>query len=148
MSASYKPVLLRCLLDTVDEHGAVPIATLTLCCFRDFYLDRVTRGLPAEKPRARMARVTELTEAEIQRLILEMPFRKFAQRGFLDYGRDVSRVRFASALWRRLTDKNLQQLRKTSQRAIDRYFAVGYAEKSPSAFRASIFVKDTNGLRR
>jgi hypothetical protein len=94
MSASYKPVLLRCLLDTVDESGSVPIATLTHA-FRDFYLDRLARGLPAEKPRARMARVAELNEAEIQRLILEMPFRKFAQRGFLNYGRDVSRVRFA-----------------------------------------------------
>jgi hypothetical protein len=71
---------------------------------RDFYLDRVAHGLPAEKPRTRMARVAELTEAEIQRLILEMPFRKFAQRGFLNYWRDVSRVRFAPALWKRLTD--------------------------------------------
>jgi hypothetical protein len=122
MSASYKPVLLRCLLDTVDEHGAVPIATLTLC-FRDFYLDSVARGLPAEKPRARMARVTELAETEIQRLILEMPFRKFAQRGFLDYGRDVSRVRFAPALWKRLTDEDRRRLRETSEAAIERYYA-------------------------
>jgi superfamily II DNA or RNA helicase len=122
MSASYKPVLLRCLLDTVDQHGAVPIATLTFS-FRDFYLDRVARGLPAEKPRARMARDPELTEAEIQRLILEMPFRKFSQRGFLDYGRDVSRVRFASALWRRMTDEDRRRLSETSEQAIERYYA-------------------------
>ena len=83
LSASYKPVLLRGLLDTVDADGPIPIATLTLA-FRDVYLDRLARGLPAEKPRTRMARVTELTEAEIQRLILDMPFGKFAQRGFLD----------------------------------------------------------------
>jgi hypothetical protein len=91
LSASYKPILLRGLLDTVDADRPIPIpipiaiaiATLTLA-FRDVYLDRLARGLPAEKPRARMARVTELTEAEIQRLILDMPFGKFAQRGFLD----------------------------------------------------------------
>jgi hypothetical protein len=122
MSASYKPVLLRCLLDTVDADGSVPIASLTLA-FRDFYLDRVARGLPAEKPKARMARVADLTEAEIQRLILDMPFRKFAQRGFLDYGRDVSRVRFAPALWKRLTEKERTRLRDVTRDAVNRYYA-------------------------
>jgi hypothetical protein len=122
MSASYKPVLLGCLLDKVDESGSVPIATLTLA-FRDFYLDRVARGLPAEKPRARMARVAELSETDVQRLILEMPFRKFAQRGFLDYGRDVSRVQFAPALWKRLTEQDMQRLHEISRRAVDRYYA-------------------------
>jgi superfamily II DNA or RNA helicase len=128
MAASYKPVLLRCLLDTVDENGAIPIATLTLA-FRDFYLDRLARGLPVEKADKRMAHVANLTESEIQRLILEMPFRKFAQRGFLDYGRDVSRVRFAPALWKRLTDEDRQRLRETSKQAINRYYATGQAER-------------------
>lgn len=122
MSASYKPVLLLCLLDTVDADGAVPVANLTLA-FRDFYRDRLARGLSAEKPKARMARAKELTEAEIQRLILEMPFRKFAQRGFLDYGRDLSRVRFAPALWSRLSPEDRDGLRAAGLRAIERYFA-------------------------
>ena len=65
-------MLLLCLLDTADADGAVPIANLTLA-FRDFYLDRLARGLPVERPRARMARVAELSEAEIQGLILDMP---------------------------------------------------------------------------
>jgi len=121
MSASYKPVLLLCLLDTVDENGVVSVAALTLA-FRNFYLDRLNRGLPAEKPRARMGQVADLPETEIQRLILEMPFRKFAQRGFLDYGRDVARVRFAPALWKRLTRDDQQWLYTTSQRAIELYF--------------------------
>ena len=69
-----------------------------------------------------MARVQERTDAEIQRLILEMPFRKFAQRGFLDYGRDVSRVRFAESLWKRLSDADQQRLRDVSREAIARYY--------------------------
>jgi hypothetical protein len=121
MSASYKPVLLLCLLDTVDEDGSVPIANLVVA-FRGFYLDRLAGGLAPEKAKARMARVAEVGEGEIQRLILEMPFRKFAQRGFLDYGRDVSRVRFAPNLWKRLTDADKQRLRDVSQQAIARYF--------------------------
>ncbi len=127
MSASYKPVLLLCLLNTVDEDGSVPIATLTLA-FRDFYLDRLARGLPAEKPAARMSRVADLTESETQRLILEMPFRKFAQRGFLDYGRDVSRVKFAPALWSRLAPEDRKVLQSSAVAAIERYFVLSSAQ--------------------
>ena len=122
MSASYKPVFLLCLLNTVDEDGTVPIASLTHA-FRGFYLDRLAHDLPPERPRMRMARVAELTESEIQRLILEMPFRKFAQRGFIDYARDVSTVRFASALWRRITPASNHRLRDTAKQAIERYYA-------------------------
>jgi len=127
MSASYKPVLLLCLLDTADEDGAVPIANLTLA-FRDFYRDRLARGLPVERPKARMARVADLSEAEIQALILDMPFRKFSQRGFVDYGRDVSRVRFAPALWSRLTAEDRGRLRETAVAAVGRYYAASSAE--------------------
>ena len=127
MAASYKPVLLLCLLDTADEDGAVPIANLTLA-FRDFYRDRLARGLPVERPKARMARVADLSEAEIQALILDMPFRKFSQRGFVDYGRDVSRVRFAPALWSRLTAEDRGRLRETAVAAVGRYYAASSAE--------------------
>jgi len=123
MAASYKPVLLLCLLDTVDADGSVPVSRLTLA-FRDFYLARKAAGLPAEKGRARMARVEALTETDIQRLILEMPFRKFAQRGFLRYDRDASRVRVAPALWERLADEGMQaQVRTLAERAVSAYYA-------------------------
>ncbi|MEA3642661.1 MAG: DEAD/DEAH box helicase family protein [Lamprobacter sp.] len=123
MAASYKPVLLLSLLETVGDDGSTPINLLTLA-FRDFYLKRKAEGLRVEKPRARMARVEELTETDIQRLILEMPFRKFAQRGFLRYDRDASRVRFAPMLWTRLADEaDLAQLRALAEDAIAAYYA-------------------------
>lgn len=70
-----------------------------------------------------MSRVAELSESEIQRLILEMPFRKFAQLGFLIYARVVSRRRFARALWKKLANEDRRRLRETSLLAIDRYYA-------------------------
>ena len=121
MAASYKPVLLRCLLDTVDDDGSVPINRLTLA-FRDFYLDRKVAGLSVEKPRARMARVDELTETDIRQLVLTMPFKKFAQRGFLSYDRDASRLRFASALWQRIRDEDARQkIRDLANTALKAY---------------------------
>ena len=120
MAASYKPVLLRCLLETVDDTGSAPINQLTFA-FRDFYRQRQADNLPVEKPRARMARVEALSEADIQRLILEMPFRKFAQRGFLSYDKDRSRVRFAPALWHR-TANETATLRELADSAIAAYY--------------------------
>ena len=124
MSASYKPALLLCLLDTVDESGSVRINLLTLA-FRDFYLQRKAAGLPVEKLRARMARAEALTEIEIQRLILGMPFKKFAQKGFLGHDKDLARLRFAPALWSRLSDEDRERVRRAALAAIERYFDGG-----------------------
>lgn len=120
MTASYKPVLLRCLLETVDDTGSAPINQLTLA-FRAFYRQRQTDNLPVEKPRARMARFETLTETDIQRLILEMPFRKFAQRGFLSYDKDRSRLRFAPTLWSRIANETAT-LRELADSAIAAYY--------------------------
>jgi hypothetical protein len=55
---------------------------------------------------------------EVRQLILDMPFRKFAQKGFLRHDRDASRVQFAPALWKRLNDgatrARLQTLAETA----------------------------------
>ncbi len=121
MSASYKPVLLLCLLDTVNEQGRVPIATLTEA-FRDFYERRKAAGLVVEKANMRMARVADLDSTDIQQLILQMPFRKFSQRGYLDYGRDVSDVRFEPKLWRRLSAEDRARLREIAHTHMRHYF--------------------------
>jgi hypothetical protein len=121
MSASYKPVLLLALFDSVDDEGKAPLGELT-SAFRDFYLQRSNCGLPAEKGKLRMTRVTELSESEIQRLILEMPFKKYAQRGFVDYARDLAQLRIVPALWKRLDANDHQRLREIAKTRIDEYF--------------------------
>jgi hypothetical protein len=70
-----------------------------------------------------VARVGELTETDIRQLILTMPFRKFAQLGFLKYDRDVSRLRVASALWGQIQDEaSLQQIRALAETALSAYY--------------------------
>jgi superfamily II DNA or RNA helicase len=121
MSASYKPVLLLCLLDCVDETGKAPIESLT-AAFRDYYLQRKAAGLPAEKGNKRMARVEDLSDAEIQQLMLQMPFRKFAQRKYLHYARDVSQVRFDKRLWKALGEGDMAKLKGIAEKRIGGYF--------------------------
>jgi hypothetical protein len=69
-----------------------------------------------------MARVDQLTETDIRQLILTMPFKKFAQLGFLQYDRDASRLRFSPALWPRLLLADHDRLQGFAAEAIKRYF--------------------------
>lgn len=87
--------------EIVERFGLKPVTAANIR--ERFMAFCLAQGLPAERPAARMARAAERSEAEIQRPMLEMAFRKYAQRGCLDYARDVSQVRFAPRLWKRLT---------------------------------------------
>jgi hypothetical protein len=122
MSASYKPVLLHCLLETADANGSVELGAL-VAAFRGFYAGRAKSGLPVERAQMVLARVRDLSDGEVQRTMLGMPFRKFAQRGYLSYGRDVSKVQFDRCLWRRLSPEDLARLRRLAKKHIEAYYA-------------------------
>ncbi len=120
MSASYKPVLMLALLDTVDDTGTAEI-TKMVTAFRAFYLQRAMAGLVVEDPRVRMSQVETLSDEEVTRCAF-VPFRKFEVPGFLEHDRDLSRVRFARPLWQRLSQPLRQEVRNICLEAIDRYF--------------------------
>jgi hypothetical protein len=54
--------------------------------------------------------------------MLGMPFQKFEQKKFLRYDRDVAFVRFAPALWRRLTPEDRVAVRSTCEAKITEYY--------------------------
>ncbi len=83
-----------------------------------------------------MERVQELTESEIQQVILKMPFKKYAQRGFLDYAKDLSQVRIAPALWKRLAIEDHPRLRDLADERIREYFGRGAEHAISQADRA------------
>jgi hypothetical protein len=70
-----------------------------------------------------MAQARDLSEDDVRVLMLRMPFQKFEQKKFMAYDRnDVAYIRFASALWRQLTDKDKSTLRRLCEAAIARYY--------------------------
>jgi hypothetical protein len=121
MSASYKPVMLLALLDCVDNHGRARLADM-VATFRSFYESRRAAGLPVERLPARMARVDELSGADVQRVMLDMPFEKFERRRYLRYDRDLAFVRFEPTLWRQLKPDDLIKLRAICQESIKKYY--------------------------
>jgi hypothetical protein len=122
MSASYKPVLLLGMLECADSTGRVSIPEL-VAFFRDFYLKRLKDGLCVEAPKIRMSNADELTDLQIERVMLGMPFEKFERKRFFRRLKDLSIVRFEEALWRRLTSDDKALLRSSAIEQIDAYYA-------------------------
>lgn len=122
MSASYKPVLMLVFLDSVGNRGRARMADV-VAHFRTFYEQRAKAGLVVERGNMRMARVAEMSDAEVQNVIVSMPLRKYQQRRYLDYARDVAYVQFNPDLWKQLSDADLAQTRKLCLESIERYYA-------------------------
>ena len=72
---SYKPVLLLGLLQLADEVGRVHVPDLVQF-FKQFYTQRLENGQIVEQPTSRMARIADLTDSDIERIMLAMPFEK------------------------------------------------------------------------
>jgi superfamily II DNA or RNA helicase len=121
MSASYKPVLLLAMLDSVDNNGRATLADVVVR-FRRFYDGRRQAGLVVEKANARMAKLDGLADADVQRVMLEMPFEKFERRRYLRYDRDLAFVRFEPSLWRQLKVDDLAKLRAICEARIEEYY--------------------------
>ena len=121
MSMSYKPVMLLALLDAVADDGRAKLS-LVVQGFRSFYVKRKAAGRVVERAAAKMSRVTELDDVEVQRVLLGMPFEKFERRRFLKYDRDLAYVRFDPRLWRQLGADDLQEIRTICQRSIESYY--------------------------
>jgi superfamily II DNA or RNA helicase len=121
MSASYKPVLLLGMLRCADGGGRVRVSQLVKF-FRDFYLQRLEQAMLPEAPSKRMARVAELTDLEIERTMLVMPFEKFERKRFFRRLKDLAIVRFAEPLWRQLTDADRELLATKAHEQIAAYY--------------------------
>ena len=121
MSSSYKPVLLRTVLDCVDQQGKAAVGDV-VARFRQFYEERLQAGKTVERPAMRMAKVADLDDAGIRQVVFGMPFEKFERRRYLKYDRDVANIRVAQNLWRQLTAADLAELRRIADESIERYY--------------------------
>ncbi|MEO8495395.1 MAG: DEAD/DEAH box helicase family protein [Planctomycetota bacterium] len=122
MSASYKPVLMLCLIEAIDERGRAKTSEL-IDKFQAFYADREAHGEKVERATITMSRVSELDKEEIQSIVLRMPFEKFERRRYLEYDkRDLAYVRFCRPLWQKLSDADLSDLKQRCQQCIQQYY--------------------------
>src|SRR5262249_2358761 len=108
MTFSYKPVWFLALLRCADVSGRASVHEVNRE-FHQFYLARASGGEMVERPTAKMARPAELTQAEVQQVINQSPFHRFARLDFVGYARDRAFYEVNRSVW--------TQLRKPENRA-------------------------------
>jgi superfamily II DNA or RNA helicase len=118
---SYKPVLLLGLLELANDKGQVTIPDLVQF-FKRFYLQRLENGQIVEQPTSRLAHIADLTDNDIERIMLAMPFEKFERRKFVQRRKELTQLQFNPVLWRQLTVDDRTTLQHMAQTALILYY--------------------------
>ena len=117
MAASYKPLMLLALLDSINERGRARV-TDVVTRFREFCEARNLAGLLVERASATMNRLDDLDDGEMQQIMRRMQFEKFERRKCLEYEpRELAFVRFALDLWKQIKPGDLADLRDTCEQS-------------------------------
>jgi len=104
MSFSYKPVLLKAMLEHVDENGRVRVEDM-VNYFMDFYRTRKERGLVVEKKSSLYCK-EGFTRKDVERNIFSNPFKRFEDMRFMSRCRDIEYVEFNRHVWKKMTPED------------------------------------------
>lgn len=121
MSFSYKPVLLKAILDHIDSDGRVRICDI-VSYFIDIYEERKEAGLPAEKASS-LYQKGGYTEKDVEKNIFSNPFKRFADMRFLRRCKDVTMVEINPIIFRKLTDADKKHILQICDDKLDEYFS-------------------------
>ncbi|HEU5099548.1 MAG TPA: restriction endonuclease [Roseiflexaceae bacterium] len=122
LSKSYKPVMLKALLQLVNRNGEVQINDLTEA-FRVFYLERRRAGLLVEFGPPDLTDAATMTNARLRQLIVQNPLERFLIKGFIQYMPDEGIVRFAPQLWSELRFWELLDIQHSADEQLAYYYS-------------------------
>ena len=120
MSFSYKPVLLKALLEHLDEKGRVRVEDI-VDYFIDFYSDRNNRGLVVEKKSSIYAK-EDFTRKEVERNIFSNPFKRFEDLRFIKRSKEIEYVEFNRHVFRKLTSEDKEWIISHCDPKLEEYF--------------------------
>ena len=120
MAYSYKPVFLIAMLDNMDETGSAKLEDIA-ADFARFYKARREKGLPPEKKQCIFTKGS-YTPKDVERLILNMPFRRFEDMHAVHHAKQLGTIQFYKSLFNQLTEEDFAQIRESSKEALRRYF--------------------------
>ena len=121
LTFSFKLVFMLAMLKLADEEGEVSIDAL-MNEYRSFYLDRIDRGLPVDRPNCIYTREYLMDDTELKRSILSNPFEKFERKRFVYYSKDLSIISFHTELWKKLTPVKKEEIRQKEEQFLIEYY--------------------------
>jgi len=101
MSFSYKPVLLKAMLEHEDENGRALVENI-VNYFINFYSARKEKGLVVEKKQSILGK-GGYTKKDVEGIIFRNPFKRFEDMWFMSRCRDIEYVEFNKHVWKKLS---------------------------------------------
>lgn len=125
-SRSYKLVLYKMFFSLMDDNGAAPGYKVAEA-FREFYVDRVRRGLKADiKVDSRIENINESSVQDVYEVILLNPFKHISDKGYLSRKRDSNgKEQFVlnQELLKELTKEDIADILAVVDQKLDLYYS-------------------------
>ena len=110
MSYSYKPVLLKAILQYADDKVRVELSD-HVTYFRKFYEARRTAGLVEKNANIIYAR-GGYTDARAQWNVLSNPFKRFEEMQMLQHTKTLGVIQVDESVWKRPTREEKQEIKQ------------------------------------
>lgn len=120
MSYSYKPVLLKAILQNADKQGRVKIDDM-VTYFRAFYEDRRARGEVVEKHNSIFAK-GNYTDKEAVRNILSNPFKRFEDMNMMRHTKTIGIIEVEPTVWKRLAEEDKKHILQVCDLRLKQYY--------------------------
>ena len=120
MSFSYKPVLLKAIYEYMDSNGRVALPDV-VDYFIDFYEDRKTHGMIAEKPNS-IYQKGGYTRKDVEKNVLSNPFKRFEDMRFLMRCKDVETIEVNPIIFRKLTKEDWLHIIRVCDKSLEKYY--------------------------
>lgn len=121
MSYSYKPVLLKAMVEHVDENGRVQVEDI-VNYFISFYGDRKDKGLFVEKKSSIFCK-EGFTRKDVERNIFANPFKRFEDMRFMKRCREIEFVEFNRHVYKKLTKEDVEWIRGHCDENLGAYYS-------------------------
>jgi len=125
MTYSYKPVLLKALLELSDSSGTASIADIVLY-FLKFYKQRRDMKLPVEKVDSVFYK-EDCSFEEAKHVIEIYPLKRFSDIGAIQYAPKSETVAFNGSLWVNLSDEDKKSIIEICNNKLSEYYQRLYA---------------------
>lgn len=121
MDHSYKPLLMKAVLQYADERGCIKLDDI-VGYFRAYYESRRAAGLAVEKVDSVFAR-GGYTDKEAERNILANPFKRFEDMQMLRHTKTLGIVQLDEAVWKRLSDVEKKEIERICDEKLEQYYS-------------------------
>ena len=121
LTFSFKLIFMLSMLKLADREGEVNIDEL-MKEYRAFYLDRIARGLPVDRPNCAYTQEYLDDPVKVKRSILSNPFEKFERKRFVYYSKDLNLLSFHPLLWEKLSESKKEEIKEKEKSFLFLYY--------------------------